>query len=751
MNNLIVIFIWLLGLLGGVSAFQARLLRQIVTRRPGSGKLLLAARPDEASTRGFGKKIVSKVAPALTGIALFFNGPMDSHAQMATTTRRSTQRRSSARSRRKNAKRRAAVEIEVAETKPSEDGTSMTSVNVAKPSNNISLKQVGIVFMAATVVNKIIFRDSSKKGKKKNTRDPNYIPQLKNSKFESQSLSLEKGQLKAIMSKLDDTLAKKASKRSINKSQRLNKNKNNISKNFKTVDINDGEDNFDINTDIESEGSQNEDDDLFDEISNANIIPSTSLPRSSRRRSTLSSKFSATSLPSQDDFFANSPDDLFTSNIDSTAVDNNNDSNYSNTRDDSSMFEDNDGDMDIDDNDNDTLLATTVSTSKEEKKAGLLGRMFRKSGEGRPTDLSSVLLTEGEPEERQLFKAAVARALLSYVPPDLNPELRSELGGNISIEDAKELLLRAKLAAELDAQSAAESFADVANCVIVALIDRATTVTGKGQDAEDERVVALDVVVSTMNLMGELFECIASGAQIEPIVYNGKTRKGKIEDLYYTYAKTAMSLSGMLSAMGMGGVDTSKQSDSDNSDTNDNKIDSEERMKRLGQLQVVFSIRDKKKIDLENKIMRNMMMNMMKGDTDINLENLLGGLGEGLGGDGDISKLLEGLGGDMSNIDLDALKDMDMSDMGLSDNMSPEEMAKMSADAMGAVKQSIEDGTIGKSDVEELEKMMGGDIDQLLNMITQGNVDKKKLAELGPDFQDLVSVFKELSAIKKRK
>ena len=57
------------------------------------------------------------------------------------------------------------------------------------------------------------------------------------------------------------------------------------------------------------------------------------------------------------------------------------------------------------------------------------------------------------------------------------------------------------------------------------------------EDAEDERVAALDVVVSTMNLMGELFECIASGAQIEPIVYNGKTRKGKIEDLYYTYAK----------------------------------------------------------------------------------------------------------------------------------------------------------------------------------------------------------------------
>lgn len=53
-----------------------------------------------------------------------------------------------------------------------------------------------------------------------------------------------------------------------------------------------------------------------------------------------------------------------------------------------------------------------------------------------------------------------------------------------------------------------------------------------------------------------------------------------------------------------------------------------------------------------------------------------------------------------------------------------------------------------KKDVEQLEQMMGVDVKQLAKMIDSGQVDKKKLAELGPGMADLVDVFKQLSQIK---
>ena len=110
-----------------------------------------------------------------------------------------------------------------------------------------------------------------------------------------------------------------------------------------------------------------------------------------------------------------------------------------------------------------------------------------------------MLLGDGHSEEMQVFKAAVARALLSDVPTDLNPELRQELGGTVLPEEAKEMLMRTKEAAGLDAQQAAEAFAGVANCVMVAMVDRAADVRGRGEEAEEERLDALNAVAETMN------------------------------------------------------------------------------------------------------------------------------------------------------------------------------------------------------------------------------------------------------------
>jgi len=55
---------------------------------------------------------------------------------------------------------------------------------------------------------------------------------------------------------------------------------------------------------------------------------------------------------------------------------------------------------------------------------------------------------------------------------------------------------------------------------------------------------------------------------------------------------------------------------------------------------------------------------------------------------------------------------------------------------------------VTKKDVEELEKMMGVDVKQIVKMMDSGQVDKSKLNELGSDVAELMDVFKALAKIK---
>lgn len=63
------------------------------------------------------------------------------------------------------------------------------------------------------------------------------------------------------------------------------------------------------------------------------------------------------------------------------------------------------------------------------------------------------------------------------------------------------------------------------------------------------------------------------------------------------------------------------------------------------------------------------------------------------------------------------------------------------------VKEQLAQGTITKQDVEELEKVMGTDITQLVQMVNSGQVDKRSL---GKEFGEMIDIFKKLAEIKKR-
>jgi hypothetical protein len=61
------------------------------------------------------------------------------------------------------------------------------------------------------------------------------------------------------------------------------------------------------------------------------------------------------------------------------------------------------------------------------------------------------------------------------------------------------------------------------------------------------------------------------------------------------------------------------------------------------------------------------------------------------------------------------------------------------------VREGLAQGTITKQEVLEMEKMMGMDLGQVNKMMGGRQVDKAKLREMGPDFLELLELFKVIN------
>lgn len=127
-------------------------------------------------------------------------------------------------------------------------------------------------------------------------------------------------------------------------------------------------------------------------------------------------------------------------------------------------------------------------------------------------------------------------------------------------------------------------------------------------------------------------------AQIEPIQYNGKANKGKLENLYYYYAKSATdmkSVMGLFGELGGNQVDTGTDGD-----TADPVASAADKTDRLGKIQFLFNIKEGKRSSIEQRITREVMMDMTK---------------EFSAGGGDMSKMMEAISGGKGSPDLDAI------------------------------------------------------------------------------------------------
>lgn len=297
-----------------------------------------------------------------------------------------------------------------------------------------------------------------------------------------------------------------------------------------------------------------------------------------------------------------------------------------------------------------------------QKKAGFFDRFFKKPGK-RPTTLNEALSTSDDPSHS--LRQDIFSYLLSYIPQNFVDDWEDYVPRNkASSDDDKIALLKRKIEdSDLTIQDAAEGFADVTNAMLVKLVDTAIDFLNKDKNAT---IDTLNVISDFVGGAGSLFSKSLSQATIEPVQYNGNANKGKLESLYYEFAKVSLTLNTFMN------VASKKPSDVDESESNEENVN----LEKLGRIQQVLAIKDNKREGIEQKVVRELVMSaaMNPGALD------MGGFADLFGADGgvnaeEILKNIQAAGGG-------APGDGSIPDFA---NMDPEEISRASQDAIREV------------------------------------------------------------------
>ena len=258
-------------------------------------------------------------------------------------------------------------------------------------------------------------------------------------------------------------------------------------------------------------------------------------------------------------------------------------------------------------NPNTPSVSDTIPEIPKKKKGGIRSMFAKKSGNNRETDLSVLVASDATAPE---FVALLAK-LLSFGAPGRFPQVDLLPGPmpveEFDLEEAQSLLVDAVEDAGLSKEDAAEVFANVVNCMLIDIVDLASAAL-----KEDAKVTfdAINVVIEFMNNAASLYDAVAQDVIISPpVTYGGDLAKSKLEQMYGSYAFSAML-----------------------------KMDEVGTDDRIDLLRSVFDINEKKAEGIVMKATQKNMMEMMKNPEGMeDLEKLMGGM---LGGEG-----MEGLEG----------------------------------------------------------------------------------------------------------
>lgn len=299
--------------------------------------------------------------------------------------------------------------------------------------------------------------------------------------------------------------------------------------------------------------------------------------------------------------------------------------------------------------------------------------VFGKKRSERETNLMALVASDAKAPE---FSTTLAK-LLTYGAPGRFPAVVTLPGSmpleTFEIEAARQMLVEGQSKAGLTLEESAEVFANVVNCMLIEIVDLASA-SLKGKD--DKIIIdGISIVVDFMNHAASLYTSIADGVIIKPVTYGGDLSKSKLEQMYSTYASSAM--------MNMG----------------ENAADDFDARESL--LRDVFQINDKKAEGLKSKAIQKMMMEMMKD-------------GKGLEG---MEEMLKGMGGMEGLAGMDGLAGMEgLAGLGDADGEgpTPEQLKEM----LMALKEMKDSGSIPTEEFEQVKKQFneafGSSIDDVV-------------------------------------
>jgi hypothetical protein len=317
---------------------------------------------------------------------------------------------------------------------------------------------------------------------------------------------------------------------------------------------------------------------------------------------------------------------------------------------------------------------------------------FGKKKNTRETDLSALVSADAT---APAFASLLAQ-ILTYGAPGRFPAVVEMLGGiekmpmqalngEFDLDLAKQLLVEGTTKAGLAPSEYAEIFANVVNCMLIDIVDLAST-SLKEKESQKLTVDAINIVVEFMNHAASLYDAVAGGVSITPVTYGGTLSKSKLEQMYSAYAVSGMS----------------------NMENMPGDFDSRVRL-----LADVFDINSKKAEGLMMKAMQKNMMEMMKSGEGMEelmkgmggMEGMKGLMGEGgLGGMGDgeeadpeqLKAMLTELkkakdAGEISDKDLVAVKDMfkDSFGMSMDDLMKSDEISGTDKEVLDLMKDVL--------------------------------------------------------------
>lgn len=336
----------------------------------------------------------------------------------------------------------------------------------------------------------------------------------------------------------------------------------------------------------------------------------------------------------------------------------------------------------------------TASSSPPPKPKKKLGIFSKRNADARETDLNALIRPNSQAPE---FAKLLAQ-ILTFGAPGRFPKVITWSSTPMPMEKfdldtAKSLITQSLEDAGLTNEDSAELFASVVNCMVIDIVDLASS-TLKGKEKNDKVAVdAINVVMDFMDHAASLFDAVAKDVTIKPVTYGGNLRKKDLEHMFSIYAGSSM-----LSLDGTGSTQD-----------------------RVDTLQLVFAISDKKAEGLMQKHMMKMMMNLMKD----------GGKGlEGMPGMEGMEEMMKAMGGGGG---LPGMPGMD-------GDISPEDLKQ----TLGTMKDMMDSGQVSQEELVEVRKqfkeMYGSDISELIKKASEDGSGEG----MSDDERELLNVFNQL-------